>query len=249
MVAIFCNEYEFTNIEAVLFDKDGTFVDSNLYWGKLGENRINAIIDYYKMDKGLFNELCEVIGYNTKTGKLIYNGPLAVLSRDEVIETLVSYLKKYVSADFETIDMIFNKVHEEFLKDVYKYTKLIQGSVECFERLKDKGIKLAVVTSDCYANTCETLKSLKIDKYFDVVIGKDSCLEPKKTGKPALLALDKLNVQPSNAIVIGDAPMDGEMAINAKTQGCILVKTGQTSPKDLGKYATIVCNDLNDINI
>ncbi|MCQ2754608.1 MAG: HAD family hydrolase [bacterium] len=248
MASIFCNGYEFKNIEAVLFDKDGTFVDSNLYWGKLGENRINAIIDYYKMDKNLFYELCEVIGYDSKTGKLIYNGPLAILSRDEVIETLVSHLKKYVNSDFETVDMIFNKVHEEFLKDVYKYTKLINGSVECFERLKIKGIKLAVVTSDSYANTCETLKSLKVDKYFDYVVGKDSCPEPKKTGKPAELVLNKFGVKPENAIVIGDAPMDALMAKNSFMQGSILVQTGQTSLEELTKYATVVCVNLDNVN-
>ena len=247
MISVYCKGYEFKNIEAVLFDKDGTFVDSNLYWGKLGENRIHAIIEHYRLDKSLFDELCEVIGYDTKTGKLIYNGALAVLSRDEVIETMVSYLKKYVMSDFETVDMIFNKVHQDFLKDVYKYTKLISGSVECFEKLRAKGLKLGVVTSDSYANTCETLKHLNINKYFDVVVGKDSCSEPKKTGKPALLALNELGVEPQNAIVVGDAPMDALMAANSNMQGSILVKTGQTTLDELKQYATVVCDDLNDI--
>ena len=249
MVSVFCNGYEFKNIEAVLFDKDGTFVDSNLYWGKLAERRIETIIEHFRLDKNLFDKLCNAIGYDTKTRKLICNGALAVLSRDEVIEILVSELKQFIEVDFETIDMIFAKVHDEFLNEVYKYTKLIDGSEACFKRLKESKIKLAVVTSDSYANTVETLCTLKIEKYFDVVIGKDSCDESKKTGKPALLALNRLNTKPQNAIVVGDAPMDAQMATNAKLQGSILVTTGQADINDLQKYGTVVCNNLNSIII
>ena len=84
MVDFIGNEWEIKNVKAVLLDKDGTFQDDNIYWGKLAENRISALIKYFNLNENLFEELCFAIGHNPKTCKLIKNGPVGILSRNQI---------------------------------------------------------------------------------------------------------------------------------------------------------------------
>ena len=62
MSVLYSDKWEIDNIEAVLFDKDGTFVDSDRYWGKLGEMRINEVIKVLDLPYELFDHLAKVIG-------------------------------------------------------------------------------------------------------------------------------------------------------------------------------------------
>ena len=250
MISLSGKNWEIDNIKAVLFDKDGTFLDDDIYWGKLAECRINKIIEYFNLDKNLFNELCFAIGHNPLTCKLIKNGPVGVMSRNEVVDFMANELKKYsISTDFETISKIFDEVHGEFLNNMEKYVKFLPYSEQFIKTLKTLGLKLAVVTSDNYAHTLEILKILKIEDYFECVIGKDSCTKDKKTGEPALIAIEKMNVSKDETIVVGDALMDYLMSKNAGLKGTILVATGHTDIEDLKNCTNCVVNNLGEVLI
>ncbi|MCQ2957496.1 MAG: HAD family hydrolase [Candidatus Gastranaerophilales bacterium] len=250
MINFYLNNNVIENVKVVLFDKDGTFLDDNIYWGKLAECRIKEIIRHFNLNDNLFEELCLAIGHNPNTCKLIKNGPVGVMSRNEVIEFMVNELLKYnINTDFETISEIFNKVHSEFLSNMEKYVKFIPYSEEFIRKLKQTDLKLAVVTSDTYDHTVEILKILNIDDCFEVVIGKDNCTKDKKTGEPALIALKKLNVNTDETIVIGDALMDYLMCKNANLKASILVATGQTDIEDLQKCTNLVVNNLSEVTV
>lgn len=247
---LYLKNLQINNITTVLFDKDGTFLDDNIYWGKLAECRIKKIISHFKLDQDAFSALCYSIGYEPILCKLIKNGVVGTLSRNEVIDFTVLELKKYnITTDFSEISELFNKVHEEFTNDMSKYIKFINYSENFIKELKNHNIKLGVVTSDTYNHTKETLKILNIEDCFSCVIGKDNCKKDKKTGEPALIALKELNALPAETLVIGDALMDYEMAKNAGIENCILVGTGQTEIEDLKKYTKYVVNNLSEIRI
>jgi phosphoglycolate phosphatase/putative hydrolase of the HAD superfamily len=96
------------------------------------------------------------------------------------------------------------------------------GLTQFLATAKQRGIKLAVV-SDYPAE--EKLQALGIDAYFCCVI---SSSDPRvRRFKPApdgiLAALRELEIDPSNAIYIGDRPeVDGEAAKSAGT-GCAIL--------------------------
>ena len=251
MPTLYSDNWKIENIEAVLFDKDGTFVDSDIYWGKLGEMRILEILKEYHLSDVLYDDLAAVIGLNSLSGKLIPNGPLAALSRDEVIGILADYLVKNNNIQTDTIEIakIFERVHEKFIENMFEYTFLLDGAKKLFENLKQAKVKMAVVTSDSYLHTIETLKYLNIDKYFDFVVGCDSLPYIKSSGKPALFALDNLAVSSENAIVVGDAPMDAQMALNAGMKASVLVTTGQVQKEDLMKFSSCIIDSLSEIKV
>lgn len=250
MPTIFTNKFEIHNIDTVLFDKDGTFLNADLYWGKVVEERIKKIISTFNLSSELFNELCLEMGYDTKNEELTVNGPVSVLSREGVINEIIHTLEKYnVQTNFETISEIFDDVHSSFICDINQYTKIIDGAIECFELMKKSNLKLAVVTSDTHTHTVEILKHLNLEKYFDVIIGKEDTKNEKKTGEPALLALKLLNSNPENTIVIGDAPMDYLMAKNSNIKDTILVTTGKVPIQELKSYTSKVIDNLKELKI
>ena len=132
---------------------------------------------------------------------------------------------------------------------MFEYTYLLKGAKEFFEKLKTANVKMAVVTSDTYSHTVETLKYLGIENYFECVVGCDCLPYPKKSGKPALFALDKMQMSGNKTIVIGDAPMDALMAKNADIKASILVTTGQVPKDELLSYSPYVVDCLSEIEV
>lgn len=250
MAKLYTDKWALDNIKAVLFDKDGTFINSHIYWGEIIKRRIHAVMQHFEIKEDLFDSLCSSLGLDTKTGLLIKEGPIAIFSREVVITSLINKLKECgVSSNSSTIEEIFKKVHENFLPDIYNYVKIIEDAKILFDKLKNVEIKLAVVTSDMHANTDAILKHLGLEKYFDLVIGKDDCSKAKKTGEPAKIALKKLNVKAENTISVGDAEMDYLMAKNAGLKGSILVATGQTPLEELLDYTPTSVEKLKEVQV
>lgn len=250
MVDIASCDWQIDNVETVLFDKDGTFIDVHKYWGGIIKKRIGAICKFYNIKNEFYNELCLSLGYDINTKKLIPQGPIALLAREEVIDCLIQALNKIkIQAQAKDIENIFKQVHLEFLSEILDYVELIEDAKNLFDILKEKKVQMAVVTSDMRQNTIEILKYLNLDKYFDLIIGKDDCTKAKKTGEPALIALDKLKANPKTTIAIGDAPMDFQMALNGGLSASILVASGQVELNELKKYSKYSVKTLKDLQI
>lgn len=254
MVSIYNNNCIFEDIDTVFFDKDGTFIDSHMYWGQIIKRRSKCLLDYYSLNEDLFDSICLSMGFDTISKKLIPEGPIALFPRCEVITEVQNKLLSYgIDALSCDIEKIFDDVHEEFRSTIPENTcthiKTLDGAEELFNLLKEKNVKLGVITSDSRKNTQIILEYLNISKYFDLVMGKEDCDKPKRTGMPALAALKKLNSNPDKSVVIGDAKMDADMALNSKLKGSVLVSTGQTPFDTLLNYTPFAVRSLRELKI
>ena len=250
MIRLFSTSWKIEQIEAVLFDKDGTLIDSHLYWGRIIEKRSCALIKTFKLNDGMHQALCKKMGFLLEKKMLLPEGPIALVSRDKVIEILVNFLvEQGVSVTFPEIDKLFIKVHSDFLKEINAYIRILPGVEEFLKKIKDRKIKTAVVTTDSIKNTKEIIKLLNIDKYFDLLLGKEATPLPKVSGKPALIALEQLDIEPVRAIAIGDTPMDITMAKQARLKAAVAVALGQVSFEELKKETTYVVNGYNELSV
>lgn len=248
MSIIYSKNNIFEDIDTVFFDKDGTFIDSHIYWGEIIGRRIKAAIEYYEIKSDCYDKLCLSLGYDRASERLVEAGPIALLPREDIIYSLSQSLRDFgVNASEVDITEIFDKVHKDFEAHMLDHVKLLDGAVDLFIRLKSAGLKLAVVTSDTHSNAERTLEHFKIDKYFDMVFGKDDCDEPKRTGKPALTALKQIGSKAENTIAVGDAPMDSDMAKLADLKGSILVATGQIPIEKLKSHSEFCVTSLKEL--
>lgn len=122
-------------------------------------------------------------------------------------------------------------------------TELYPGTVELLQNLRKGGKYIAMATSKPQSMAEEVLRHLKIDKYFDMVMGAD-LTGPKKDKASVLNSLfEKLEIKDKNQyIMIGDTKFDAE---GAKTVGidCIGVSYGYGTREELEEYGAIKVAD------
>lgn len=83
-----------------------------------------------------------------------------------------------------------------------------EGVAETLALLHKRGHPMGVVTSKANAMMDRGLKFIGADKYMDVAIGFDSCEIHKPDPFPVLLAVEKLGYTPAEAVFVGDSPHD-----------------------------------------
>ena len=87
--------------------------------------------------------------------------------------------------------------------------------VETLEELQKLGIKMAIVSTKSRESLARGLKVLCAEQLFDVIVGLDDVEHVKPHPEPVLLALQKLDVEKEEAIMIGDNSHDIEGGQNA----------------------------------
>ena len=248
MFTFIAKNWTIFNIETVLFDKDGTFIDLHYFWGKMTEMRANAVIKKYALKEDMFLTLCSFLGYDVNSGRMLPDGITALYSRVKIIELFRGNLLEIgVIATEAELTQIFDDVAEEFYKDIQKYTKPIPEAVEFIKDLRSKGAKVGIVTSDSVVSTKLTLKQFGWENLFDVIVGRESSSETKESGALTKIALEKLNADPVTTLMIGDAPMDAISAQNAALEKTVLVTSGQVGFKELEEYSIYVLDSLSEL--
>ena len=250
MISLKPQDWQLDNIDTVIFDKDGTFIDLHYFWGKMTELRVAEILKRYNLPKDNFQELCLRLGYDINSGKMLSDGITALYSRAIIIQIFCKDLKDFrVDISEKELEEIFDYVNTIFYKEMVKYTKPINSAVEFIKKLRKTDVKIGIVTSDSKESTELTLKHFDWENLFDIVIGRESTKETKESGIPVKLALEQLNACSENTIMIGDAPMDYIAAQNAGVEKTILVATGQINKNDLLKTSDYVLDSLKEICI
>ena len=82
------------------------------------------------------------------------------------------------------------------------------GVSETLAEPKERGHPMGVVTSKGNAMMDRGLRYIGADKYMRVAIGFDSCTIHKPDPFPVLLAVGKLGYTPSESVFVGDSPHD-----------------------------------------
>jgi len=165
-------------IQALLFDLDGTLVDSN------------ELI--FQTFEHLFQE---------HLGKTIPRDEIVNTFGKPLEEVMESYFPNqgYLYAQHYRSYNIAN--HDEL-------TTLCPQVIEGLEYFKSKGLKIALVTSKARPTADKSLQLFHLENYFDVIITPELTVKHKPHPAPALKALEYLKIPPQDAIMIGDSPYD-----------------------------------------
>lgn len=196
-------------ISAVLFDFDGTLLDSSKMILDSWQHTFRTITGKEGDEAMILSSYGEPLDATMK--KFFPNEPL-----DEAIE---------IYRDFQRgrfLDMI----------------KIFPDTIELLEALKARGLKLAVVTSRITRTTHLALGKFDMEKYFEKVVTCDDTDRPKPNPEPALIALEALGIPASEAVMIGDSIFDMGCGRNAGTTTVLADWDHVVSDEDKkGKYA------------
>ncbi|GAA0086998.1 HAD family phosphatase [Clostridium sp. CTA-7] len=166
------------NIQAVIFDLDGTLIDSMGIWAQIDEEYLS------KFGYNVPDNLQEKITHLTLT------------------ETAI-YFKNNFNIDSSIEDIIFTW-HEMAFYHYSNTIKLKDGVVEYLTLLKQKGVKIALATSNSIPLLEVTLKRNNIYHFFDSITTTEEVKKSKDNPDIYLLSAKKLNVDPNKCLVFED---------------------------------------------
>ncbi len=164
-------------IKAVLFDMDGTLIDTSDLIFRSFEYALNTVL-HTQIPR---EELLWTFGR-----------PL-----ENIMNTLGGDKAEELLNAFRTYSM----AHRTEIA-------LFPHVTEVLDFLHSHGIKTAIVTSRIASSTMYDLEIVDLSNAFDVIITPEATTEHKPHPAPAQKALERLNIAPENAIMIGDSVYD-----------------------------------------
>lgn len=207
------------NLNTILFDFDGTLVDIK--------------IDFIRMKE-------EVLSLGREYG----------VSSDPELYILesIDYISNALHQKDISLADAFRKQATQVLVDIEikatSTSKAFPGADETLKQLRNKGIKVGIVTRNCRP---AVLKSSEMAGFeYDLLLTRDDVKKVKPDPQHLLDALGFLDSKPEQAIMVGDHPMDilaGKRA-GMRTASVLTVK----QKEDFDEVAPdFILNDVSDI--
>lgn len=106
-------------------------------------------------------------------------------------------------------------------------TQIYEGVAAELERLHESGIRCGVCTNKPGAVSRQILEAFGIAQYMQSVVGGDAGLPKKPDSAPMLRVLREMNVRPADAVSVGDSVVDVALA-RAVGMPVIVVSYGYT---------------------
>jgi HAD superfamily hydrolase (TIGR01509 family) len=163
---------------AVLWDMDGTLVDSEEYWLSSEQNLAQEFNGNWEIQDGL-----DLIG-------------MSLYDSSEVMKT-----KMGLELDSEEI---INRLTDDVVAQLEVSIPWRPGAQELLRELKKRGIKTALVTMSM-TRMAESVANQIPFKAFDVIVAGDMVTNGKPHPEPYLLAAKLLGVAPEDCVAFEDS--------------------------------------------
>ena len=173
-------------INTVLFDFDGTVMDTN-----------DVIYNSWQFT------------YNELTGR---DGDDDVIYATFGEPLYQSMEKLFPDVPAEKSVELYRSYHYDHFTDLIR---LFPGIEELLAEIKKRGLKTALVTSRLQRTTGIGMRKFGLEKYFDQVVTIEDCTKYKPDPEPINIALERLGSRPGESIMIGDSLFDLQCADNA----------------------------------
>ena len=214
----------FNNIQLVIFDMDGTMLDterlSHIGWKQAIAQQIQDISDE------LFDKTFSgMLGTNNANCRRVVNELLPGFDFDRGNAACCAFMDEYM------------QIHGVPIKP---------GLFELLDKLDELGIKKCVATSTARERATHKLKMANVAHRFEVIVGGDEVKVSKPDPEIFLKAANACGVVPENCIVIEDSAAGTMGGYRAGMRVIVIPDILQPS-EEMRRMASAVCKDLHEV--
>ena len=213
-----------TNRKMMLFDLDGTLVDTAPDF----RNSVNYMLEHYSAQPVTLEEIRDWVGYG---------------GRELIRRTMLAKKIEFDDAKLDTMLELFLSHYTENIDDD---SKLYDNVRETLVFLKDNNITLSVCTNKDEKLSNTLLEKLDVLHLFDYLVGAHTFEKRKPHPMPILKTLEHLNMSKDEAVMIGDSITDLKSAQGAGIP-IVLVDYGYTDNKDIYNEADLVISNFSKL--
>ena len=181
-------------IEAIIFDLDGTLLDSAAQIAVA----INVLFCARGLETFLAGEIAHRVGWRSrKLIKSAFASRGAILSHEQIVTQEILYLANYAS--IAKRDIVF-----------------FPGAINLIRTMAEREVRLGICTNKQEGIARAILEKAKLLPMFGAIIGGDSFFGLKPSPSPLRAALQSLNATSPRTVFVGDSAIDGEAAFAAE---------------------------------
>lgn len=208
--------------KVIIFDFDGTLCDTR-------QNIIKA-----------FRATMECLALPLRS-EAQCGATIGLTLRDGFAELYPSLSGAEIDHCVDTYRKIFAEHRAEYMPELF------EGVKEVLAALRRDGYTMAIASSRLTDSLMLFMRHHAIDGYFTSVVGSDSVERHKPAPDPAYRALDELGFSPSEALVVGDMPVDIMMGRNAGTRTVGITYGNATRAELDAAAADYIINDIREL--
>jgi HAD superfamily hydrolase (TIGR01549 family) len=229
--------------QAIIFDKDGTLIDFDAMWG----GWVVYLAEQLHLISGLnvHEALCVAMGYDDKNKKVLAHGKLAATPMHLLYHLTIEVMQS-LGLSAEEAERIVEKGW--CIPDPVILAKQFTDTRALFSQLHGKGIKIGIATTDDRAPTQAMIEAFDIEEYITTMVCADDGIKAKPAPDMVLAICNRMNIDPSKTMVIGDTIADLKMARAAGVGLVVGVLSGVSSARDLVEYADVLIESVDEMH-
>jgi phosphoglycolate phosphatase len=241
MTSIECLNRKFTDIQAIIFDKDGTLEDSGDYLRNLAQKRARLIDAQIP---GVGEPLLMAFGVTDRG--LDPAGLQAVGSRYENEIAAAAYIAETGRGWSAALDIVRGAFNEVDRVMESTPAAMFPGCLESIASLAGAGLKLGIVSAATTSQVVKFANYHQLQSYFQVLLGSDLHFA-KPDPRLFQFACQELGIKPDRTLMVGDSSWDMVMARQGGAAGCVGISWGRFSEPIVTGDVTI--SNLSELHI
>jgi phosphoglycolate phosphatase len=215
-------------IRGLLFDKDGTLIDSDGTWVPIYRKLLS---DQFGLDALQAEAMMAAVGYDPSTDGFVANSMLASGTTRQLVEIWWPDLDEAgIEAKLKMIDVDYAPLSKTLLKPLMPLAPLLN-------ELRAMNLRVGVATNDSHYSAVNHMAHLGVLELFDEVIAADTVPTPKPSGDMIRKFAASQGLQPSDIAMVGDNSHDMEEARNGGAGLAIAVLTGNSAHEEIAHLA------------